>query len=223
MMISIIIPVLNESNCISDCLEPLQAFRHHGHEIILVDGGSNDATVQLSEHQIDKLVMSNPGRAIQMNSGALQASGDMLLFLHVDTLLPSNAETLLTNLKTESLWGRFNVRLSGAHWLLRVVEYCMNKRSRLTGVATGDQAIFVNKQLFEKVGGFPDIALMEDIAISKRLRKISFPVCLDESVVSSSRRWETYGIMSTIVKMWYLRLLYFCRVNPDRIAGMYGR
>ncbi len=197
--------------------------RGKGHEIILVDGGSTDGTSTLSELLVDHQLGASPGRAHQMNAGARRASGDILLFLHADTLLPSQAdEIIIAGLaNSHHCWGRFNVRLSGQNHLLRMVEKLMNSRSRLTGIATGDQAIFIRRNTFEALGGFPEIPLMEDIAFSKRLKTVSSPLCLPQQVISSSRRWEQQGIMQTIYLMWYLRLAYFLGADPGRLAARY--
>ena len=220
MKLSIIIPVYNESNQIKQCLDNLQSLRQQGHELIVVDGGSNDDTFSLAESLSDIAITSEKSRSIQMNAGAKKAKGDYLLFLHVDTMLPQNIAELFSNID-KGLWGRFDISLSGNNIMFRIIEKCMNSRSRLTGIATGDQVIFVDTTLFRKVGGFPDIALMEDIAISKILSKISKPICLKEKVVSSSRRWEKHGIFKTILKMWLFRLLYFFNYDPNRLARMY--
>jgi len=158
-----------------------------------------------------------------MNGGAKIARGDILLFLHTDTLLPKGADQLIIREmeKREKNWGRFDVRLSGGHLLLRIVEWLMNWRSRITGIATGDQAIFVQKKLFETVGGFPDIDLMEDIALSRLLKRYGSPLCLWQRVVTSSRRWQRNGILRTILLMWLLRLAYFYKTDPRRLAQLY--
>lgn len=220
--LSIVIPVLNEAERIVSALELLQCFRSLGHEIIVVDGGSQDTTCGLAQPLADALLVSMPGRATQMNCGASVAQNEYLLFLHADTLLPEGAQQLFPQvLASRPVWGRFNVRLSGGHPTFRVVETLMNWRSRLTGVATGDQAIFVRKDTFERYGPFPEIPLMEDVAFSKILRRVARPVCLHQRVLTSSRRWERAGIAKTIVLMWRLRLLYFFGVNPERLARLY--
>jgi len=220
--LSIVIPTLNESDQIELCLNKLQSLRNRGHEIIVVDGGSNDNTVSLASPLSDRIIQSEKSRSIQMNTGAAAASGHCILFLHVDTVLPEDVPGLFSRIKDiENVWGRFDIRLSGRARLFRIVEKCMNIRSRLTGIATGDQVIFVGKELFNKVNGFPEIALMEDIAISRLLINYSKPVCLSEKVVSSSRRWEKNGIMKTIIKMWILRLLYYFQYNTNKLAKHY--
>jgi len=225
MKISIVIPVLNEAVLVVQNLPALQPLRAAGHELILVDGGSDDATVSLSEPFVDQTIRSSKGRSRQMNNGAMAAKGDVLLFLHIDTLLPEGADRLIMNgMKREmGSWGRFDVRLSGGHLLFRAVNCLMNWRSRVTGIATGDQAIFVQKKLFRTVGGFPDIDLMEDIALSKRLKGYSLPCCLWQRVITSSRRWEKKGMVRTILLMWFLRGAYFFNVTPNRLAKFYDR
>jgi len=224
MMISIIIPALNEATLIVNHLSFLQPLRSAGHEVILVDGGSSDATIALSEPSVDRVIRSSRGRSRQMNAGAKAARGGILLFLHTDTLLPRGADQLIIHgiERGGKVWGRFDVRLSGSHLLFRLIELLMNLRSRLTGIATGDQAIFIRRDLFETVGGFPDIDLMEDIALSKLLKKHSPPLCLWQRVVPSSRRWEKKGILRTILLMWFVRLAYFFRTDPRRLAELYG-
>ncbi len=169
------------------------------------------------------MIVSPPGRAAQMNRGAAIAHGEILLFLHVDTRLPPNADRLITAALDGAghRWGRFDVRLSGHHPLLRIVEGLMNLRSRLSGISTGDQAIFVRRADFESVGGFPDIALMEDIALSRRLKRLARPCCLRQRLVTSSRRWEANGIVRTIALMWWLRLAYFLGADPARLRKRY--
>ena len=157
-----------------------------------------------------------------MNIGAQHAAGDYLLFLHGDTSLPDDLGELTTILDMEEYaWGRFDMRLSGQAWVFRMIESCMNLRSRISGVATGDQAIFVHRKLFEKVGAYPEIALMEDVAMSKKLRKVMPPICLRSCVMSSSRRWEQHGIIKMIVKMWLFRLLYFFGYDTQKLARHY--
>jgi rSAM/selenodomain-associated transferase 2 len=220
--ISIIVPSLNEAGCISACLDSLKLLREQGHEVIVVDGGSDDATVSLCENKVDHILSASRGRARQLNRGAAKASGDLLLFLHADTLLPANTDIILAKLmQFEEFWGRFEVRLSGSNYLFRVIEFFMNTRSRLSGIATGDQVIFVSKNLFEKAGGFPEIELMEDISFSAKLKKLHRPVCLKEKVISSSRRWEQQGIIKTVLSMWSLRLAYALGVSPERLAKSY--
>jgi rSAM/selenodomain-associated transferase 2 len=221
--LSIVIPTLNEAAVIVGTLEALRPLRAAGHEIIVVDAG-DDATAVLAAPLADRVVRSPRGRAVQMNRGAAAARSEVLLFLHVDTLLPDGAAALvLDGLKRSGRrWGRFDVRLSGRHPLLRLVERAMSIRSRLTGIATGDQAIFVERALFERVGGFPEIALMEDIALSKRLkREEGRPLCLNARVVTSSRRWERDGVLRTILLMWWLRLRYFLGTDPTDLARAY--
>jgi len=223
MALSIIIPVLNEAESIVATVELLQTFRQGGCQLIVVDGGSRDGTVQLAEPYVDKLLTSKAGRANQMNAGAEVAEGKVLLFLHADTLLPMDADRLIEQRLKESgcSWGRFDVSLSGQQPLLRVVEAMMNNRSRWSGIATGDQAIFVKKKLFDEVGGFPSIALMEDIALSRLLKAEGSPLCLKEKVVTSSRRWEEKGVVRTICLMWIFRLAYFLGVKPEQLVKIY--
>lgn len=219
-MISIIIPTFNEGNSIQACLIALQSLRNQS-EIIIVDGGSVDDTVELSRSLVDKVIVSAKGRAKQMNAGATQAKGEILVFLHADTFLPENALALIS--QENHGWGRFDIQLKGEAFMLGVIAIFMNWRSRLTGIATGDHVIFVSKPLFGRVGGYSDIALMEDIDLCMKLKKISSPSCLGVKVVSSGRRWEQFGVFKTILLMWSLRLRYFFGENPDVLSALYSR
>lgn len=223
MTFSIIIPTLNEAKVICACLAALQPLRTEC-ELIVADGGSTDDTLPLAAPLVDKLITSPKGRARQMNSGAEQATGDILVFLHADTHLPDNALALIRQaIDGGAQWGRFDIRLSGQHFMLKVIAFMMNRRSRLTGIATGDQVIFVTRQAFIAVGKYPDIALMEDIALSKALKKIGRPACLRAKVTSSGRRWEQHGVGKTILLMWWLRWRYFWGADPDILARLYYR
>ena len=222
MKVSIIIPVLNEAGHIADTLLPLLPCRDQGHEVIVVDGGSDDATVTLAEQHADSVLHSDAGRALQMNQGIGAAEGDVLLFLHADTRLPAGAiENIIAVVEDGHFWGRFNVRLTGKHVLFRVIESMMNLRSCITGVATGDQAIFVSRESIDIVGSYPSLPLMEDIEFSKRLRNLGWPACLRRPVLTSSRRWEDRGILRTMLLMWRLRLLYFLGVPAEKLASQY--
>lgn len=221
--LSIIIPALNEAAYIHSTLAALQPLRKSGHEIILIDGGSNDNTCELAAPWIDHLQQAPPCRAVQMNAGAVLATGDILLFLHADTYLPPGAGCSVIEAlrQPEKAWGRFNVQFTGHAWLLKLVATIMNLRSCLSGIATGDQAIFIKRGLFITLGGYPDIPLMEDIALCKYLRRHSRPVCLKQRLTTSSRRWEKNGILKTIVLMWRLRLAYFLGANPRDLVKYY--
>ncbi|HEU4884156.1 MAG TPA: TIGR04283 family arsenosugar biosynthesis glycosyltransferase [Longimicrobium sp.] len=221
--ISIIIPALNEAVGIADALRPLQPLRARGHEVMVVDGGSADATMEIARPLADRVLASPPGRARQQNAGAEAATGDVLLFLHADTLLPSDADRLVLDglMRSGRGWGRFDVRLSGRRAALRMVERMMNLRSRATGIATGDQAIFVRAEWFRRAGGFPQIPLMEDVALSTALRRLGRPLCLRGPVLTSSRRWEDRGVLRTILLMWRLRAEYALGADPARLAERY--
>jgi rSAM/selenodomain-associated transferase 2 len=221
--LSIIMPVLDEGEGIAQALDALAELRGLGVEIVVVDGGSSDATVQRARLRADHVLTAPRGRALQMNAGAAKASGDVLLFLHADTRLPPEAERLVLDGLARSThgWGRFDVTIDGRHPMLKLVAATMNLRSRITGIATGDQAIFVKRELFQSVGGFPAIPLMEDIALSKRLKRLGKPLCLRERAVTSGRRWETHGVFRTIFLMWRLRLAYFFGADPAALAGRY--
>ena len=219
---TIVIPTLNEDAEIQDCLMQLQGLRGEGFEVIVVDGGSVDKTQQLTEGLCDKFISNPRGRAAQMNAGARQAKGEIIFFLHVDTQLPEKFLDLIASIEADTLcWGRFDVRLSSKRWPFRIIETMMNLRSRLTGIATGDQVIFVSQKLFREVDGFPEIALMEDIAMSRRLKSICSPLCLRQKVLTSSRRWEKHGIISSILRMWCLRFSYYIGVDPIKLARQY--
>src|SRR5882672_8891041 len=199
-MISIIVPVLDGACAIGPTLAALQALRGQGAEVIVVDGGSRDATAALAAPLADRVIAAPRGRAAQMNAGAREARGDVLLFLHADTLLPAEAAARLTSEldRAGRAWGRFDVAIAGRGALLALVGWFMNARSRLTGIATGDQAIFVRASAFAAAGGFPEIALMEDVALSKALKRQSPPLCLRDRVLTSARRWERHGTLHTI-------------------------
>jgi rSAM/selenodomain-associated transferase 2 len=221
--ISVIVPVLNEAAGLAAMLQSLREMRSRGHEVIVVDGGSSDDTPALARDGSDRLISAARGRAGQMNAGAAAARGGILLFLHADTRLPGNADALVLGGLAASGrdWGRFDVRIEGRSPLLRVVAYCMNLRSRLTGIATGDQAIFVRREAFERAGGYPPIELMEDIALCTALKRGSAPVCLVDTVLTSGRRWEERGVLRTVLLMGWLRLQFFFGAAPARLARSY--
>lgn len=221
--ISIIIPALNEARALRQNLPKLQTYRDRGHEIILVDGGSHDQSLAVARPMVDRFIQTVKGRAHQMNEGAEVANNEVLLFLHADTGLPDLADELILKAldSTQHGWGRFNVKFSNEKFIFKVISVAMNIRSAMSGIATGDQAIFVNKLLFEDVGLFDRIPLMEDVALSKKLLKYSRPSCLQETVRTSSRRWEKNGIYRTIFLMWRLRLAYFLGARPEKLADQY--
>jgi rSAM/selenodomain-associated transferase 2 len=216
-------PVLNEAGGIDHALRALAPYRARGVEVIVVDGGSTDATPEIARGLADRVLASPRGRANQMNAGAGIARGNVLMFLHADTQLPENADRLALDGLTRSgrVWGRFDVRIAGGG-LLKVIALMMNLRSRTTGIATGDQAMFVTRETFASVGGFPAIALMEDIALSARLKRVSWPLCLRARVTTSARRWRQHGMLRTVLLMWRLRLSYFLGADPQRLARDYG-
>ncbi len=221
MKLSVVIPTYNEADNIESTLQPLQAWRAYGHEVIIADGGSTDATISFAQPLADIVLSAPKGRARQMNHGAQHCNGDALLFLHADTQLPNNALQAIERALAHSLWGRFNVRLSGTHPMLWVIGFMMNQRSRLTGIATGDQAIFISRQTFDSINGYADIPLMEDIDISQRLKKIGRPACLQQTLITSSRRWERHGILKTVLLMWRLRLAYFLGTPAEQLVKRY--
>jgi rSAM/selenodomain-associated transferase 2 len=219
--LSIIVPAWNEAQGIAATLQALAPLRARGHEVIVVDGGSGDRTPQIATQLADRVLETPRGRARQMNAGASVALGDAFLFLHADTRLPPHADRRIEQALALRSWGRFDVRIEGGA-LLAIVAFCMNWRSRLSGIATGDQAIFVRRQAFESIGGFPDLPLMEDVEASARLKRISPPACLRERAVTSGRRWRRHGVLRTVWLMWRLRLAYFLGARPDELARKYA-
>ncbi|MFN0313590.1 MAG: TIGR04283 family arsenosugar biosynthesis glycosyltransferase [Burkholderiales bacterium] len=223
MKLSILIPALNEEANLAVLLPLLQPARKAGHQIVVSDGGSTDRTMEFAIPFADVVVSAPRGRALQMNAAARQATGDVLLFLHADTRLPAGfAQAICDAIRvTGQSWGRFDVQLESERTLLKVVQGMMNLRSRWTGIATGDQALFVTRELFQSAGEFPEIALMEDIALSKILKRHGPPLCLRSKVVTSARRWEQRGVCRTILSMWSLRLAYWSGADPAKLAALY--
>lgn len=220
--LSVIIPVWMEAGSVTDTLRGLQPIRARGHEVIVVDAGSTDGTADLARPFCDRVVNSEKGRAVQMNAGAAVARGDLLLFLHADTRLPDSAlEHLAGFARSRSAWGRFDVRLSGQRPVFRMVAWFMNQRSRLTGICTGDQAMFVRRGVFEALAGFHPMPLMEDVEFSRRLCLVSRPFCIREPVVTDSRQWEKQGAWRTIFLMWRLRWRYWRGESPESLAQIY--
>jgi rSAM/selenodomain-associated transferase 2 len=221
--IGFVIPVLNEQDRIAGLLRYL---REHfpDSELTVVDGGSDDRTVAAALPLCTRLLIGEPGRALQMNLGARAATTDYLFFLHADSLPGVSAPQLQACLSSEPLWGFCRVRLGSPRRVFRVIEWFMNQRSRLTAVATGDQMLFLQRAVFERSGGFDPIPLMEDVAYSKRLRRLARPLVIAEPVLSSSRRWEQRGVLRTILSMWCLRLAYSAGVSPGWLwSRYYGR
>jgi rSAM/selenodomain-associated transferase 2 len=219
--LTIVLPVLNEAAIIAAALAALAPLRARGAEIIVADGGSHDGTAQLAGPFADRVITVPRGRGAPMNAGAALGTGDALLFLHADTALPEDADRLIDAALARGAWGRFDLRIAGRHPLLIVIARMINWRSRLTGIATGDQAIFVSREAFEAVGGFPDLPLMEDIATSRRLKRLCRPFCIATPAVTSGRRWEQNGVIRTILLMWRLRLSYYLGVEPALLAELY--
>jgi len=221
--ISVIIPALNEAEEITKTLEALQGMRRRGHEVIIVDGGSHDGTVPACRPLADKLIASPRGRARQMQAGADAAEGSVLWFLHADTLIGDNPDENILGSVSPGChqWGRFDVQFQSGRFLLKLVAIMMNLRSRFTGIATGDQGIFITHALFDRIGGYPDLPLMEDIALSRLLRQHSKPARPRQKIFPSARRWERNGILRTILLMWILRLGHFMGVPPGFLARFY--
>lgn len=219
----IVVPVLDEAASLRARLKALDAFRRRGARVVVVDGGSGDDTLAIAREHADLALLAPRGRASQMNAGAAACPADMLLFLHADTVLPDNADALVRRATLGSFaWGRFDVRIDSPRAALRMVSAMMNLRSRWTGIATGDQALFVRHDLFRQIGGFPDLPLMEDIAMSRALKRHGPPACLKDRVTTSARRWERHGVWRTIVLMWHLRAAYFLGADPRQLAIRYG-
>ena len=219
----IVMPVFNEGRTLAVRLKALAPLRARGVEVLVVDGGSTDDTWAIASALADQVLLAPRGRASQMNAGAKDATADALLFLHADTQLPDGADLLIAHaLRAGHHWGRFDVRIDGSHAALHMVARLMNLRSRLTGIATGDQGIFVRRSVFESLGGFADLPLMEDVELSARLRRHSAPACIQTPVTTSGRRWEQHGLWRTIVLMWWLRAACFFGASTAALARWYG-
>jgi len=220
--VSIVIPVLDEVAALPLCLGALQSMRERGCELIVVDGGSRDGTPEVARSRVDLLVEAPRGRARQMNAGAQRAGGEVIWFMHADSLAPADGDVEIQQAITDGYaWGRFDVKLSGRHPGLRIIAGMMNWRSRFTGIATGDQGLFVRADLFSSVGGYPDIDLMEDIALSKTLKRHESPVSLRSRIAVSSRRWERDGVLRTVLTMWRLRAGYWMGESPETLSRIY--
>ncbi|MCX4186522.1 TIGR04283 family arsenosugar biosynthesis glycosyltransferase [Methylophaga sp. OBS4] len=220
--LAIIVPMLNEAGTLPELLAHLQRFHDRGMEIVLVDGGSDDATRDIASQSPFTVITSTRGRALQMNTGAQASDAGVLLFLHADTRLPDTADIAIGRaLAAGRQWGRFNVKIEARHPVLKIVAMMMNLRSRLSGIVTGDQALFMTREVFNKVGGFPRQPLMEDIEISKRLKGLGLPACLWDQVTTSGRRWQKFGVWRTIWLMWQLRFDYWRGVPASKLAGRY--
>jgi rSAM/selenodomain-associated transferase 2 len=226
MRLAIIVPVLNEATTIGDALARLQPMRRRGVRVVVADGGSTDDSVARAADLADRVISVPRGRAAQMNAGARAPEAqdaDVLLFLHADTVLPDDADRIVLRTLANSarVWGRFDIAIEGRSTWLPVVAASMNLRSRLTGIATGDQAIFVERSTFVALEGFPEIALMEDVEFCARAKRISLPVALRARVRTSGRRWDHHGAWHTILLMWRLRWAYFFGADPEDLARRY--
>ena len=219
----VVLPVLDEAPTLAERLRALQGLRSRGARVVVVDGGSQDETLAIAREHADLALLAPRGRASQMNAGAAACPADVLLFLHADTVLPDSADVLVRRATLGPFaWGRFDVRIASPRLLLKLVGALMNLRSRWSGIATGDQAIFVRHDLFQRIGGFPDLPLMEDIAICRLLRQHGRPACLRERVTTSARRWERHGVWRTIFLMWRLRAAFYFGADPRDLAIQYG-
>jgi rSAM/selenodomain-associated transferase 2 len=221
MKLSVIIPTLNEVRVIQKTLQ--QVLLTGADEVVVVDGGSQDATREMAKHLGCRIIQSPRGRALQMNAGAKAAQGDVLLFLHADTLPPVVAKEIIQEALSDPqiVGGRFDIRIDRPGWLYRLVASLINLRSRLTRIATGDQAIFVRRNVFERIGGFSEIPIMEDVEFSRRLKRAGGIACLHARVTTSARRWANHGPLKTILLMWKLRFLYYVGVSPDSLKRYY--
>jgi rSAM/selenodomain-associated transferase 2 len=216
--LSIVIPVLNEGAQLTSCLQCLQGLRQAEAELIVVDGGSMDDSVERATAQADLVISSPRGRSLQMNAGAAKARGDYLLFLHSDTRLPVGFSS---HWLSDNVWGFFPVKLSGDGWAFWVIERAMSCRARISGIGTGDQTLFLRRNIFDQIGGFAAIPLMEDVEICRRLKTLCPPRVLSSPVETSARRWRQRGIVNTVLQMWWLRLAFFLGVSPARLARWY--
>lgn len=219
----VVVPVFNEGKTLGPRLKALRPLRDRGAELVVVDGGSTDETWAVAAANADRVLLAPRGRGAQMNAGAMGSSAEVLLFLHADTALPPMADRLIQQaLDQGRRWGRFDLRIDGSHPLLRPTEHLINLRTRLTGIATGDQAIFIQRETFERLGGFADLPLMEDIELSGRLKRVGRPARIATPVVTSGRRWITHGVLRTILLMWGLRARYFFGADTKELADRYG-
>jgi rSAM/selenodomain-associated transferase 2 len=221
MAISVVVPMLNEERTIAATLLALTQLKPH--ELILVDGGSSDGTPTICRQFNVEVLTAPRGRAAQMNYGARRATGNVLLFLHADTRLPPTAFDDIRDALGDPRFvgGRFDIQLDGDHWMLRVIGAMISLRSRLSKVGTGDQGIFVRREVFQRMGGFPEIPLMEDIALCRALKRLGEVACLRSKVITSARRWESDGVWRTIFRMWMLKSLYLMGVSPVRLKKFY--
>ncbi|MGM8884573.1 TIGR04283 family arsenosugar biosynthesis glycosyltransferase [Psychrobacter sp. 1U2] len=231
--VAIIIPILNEADNLPHLFASISALNPSPQQVVLVDGGSKDNSIIVAKDilkalkadnksSIDwQIIESKAGRAVQMNAGAALATSDILLFLHADTKLPTQAISEVITAIKNSKWGRFDVKLNSRQPTLWLVSQMINLRSRFTSIATGDQAIFITRKLFEQVGGYPKQALMEDIELCKRLKGMTKPACLKTKVITSARRWQQHGTWRTIILMWQLRFDYWRGVSADNIKQRY--
>ncbi len=223
-LLSVVIPVRNEAQALPFLLDDLLALGAAGAELIVVDGGSTDGTCEVAHGRVDQLLKTGLGRAVQMNAGAATARGTYLWFLHADTRVSAEAiSRLQQTLEQRPLWGRFDVRLFPAGPALRLIGWMINLRSRLTGIASGDQGIFVDRACFDALGGYAHIPLMEDLQLCRRLKAQARPHCLRPPLITSSRRWLQHGVWRTVLLMWCLRLAYYAGANPEKLARQYRR
>lgn len=221
--LSFIIPALNEAYYLTRQRKFLRLLIDSGHEVMIIDGGSKDNSIKIAESLGCRTYTTKPSRGYQLHFGALKSTNNIIVFLHADTCLPSDATGLIIKslAQTNSKWGYFNIGFTNRNLIFKVIAWFMNKRTRFTGIVTGDHTLFVERNIYLDSGGFSDIPIMEDIDISKRLNYFSSPTCIASNAITSSRKWETHGIISTILKMWLLRILFFFGISPHKISKMY--
>ena len=221
-MISIIIPAKNEAKNICKNLNHLQELRNRNIcEIILVDGGSTDNTIKVANNLVDHVLKTRPGRAIQQNIGASIARGNIFLFLHADTYITAKQLLFIKNIKKDKIWGFFKIKFNNNKVKYKILSFFINLRSKIYSYGTGDQTIYIEKNIFNKIRGFPNLMIMEDIEICSILKKVSSPLIIDSHVITSSRRWDEYGFIRTILKMRILRFLYHIGVKNHILKRFY--
>ena len=223
MQISVIIPVLNEAESIQKCLE--QFYQEDVIDVVVVDGGSTDGTPdKVVSAGVGRCVSSpKPGRASQMNFGAEKAVGDVFLFLHADTFLPPNGLALIREVmaKQHVVGGRFELGLAEKRLGFRLIAYLSTLRSKFLGITYGDQGIFVRRDVFGAVGGYPALELFEDSEFCNVVKKCGQFVLLPAQVCSSTRRWQKWGVVRTVIWMWVLRVLFVCGISDKTLSQWY--
>jgi rSAM/selenodomain-associated transferase 2 len=223
LKLSVIVPMLNEAGAIGATLAAIRVGAPDA-EIVVVDGGSADGSVEIARPRCEVVIIGERGRAQQMNAGAARSSGEAMVFVHADTIVPESfARDIETALADPSVvGGRFDIRLDDDHPLCVLIGALISLRSRISRTATGDQAIFVRRTTFDALGGFPDLPICEDLDFARRLKRAGRVACLRTKVITSARRWRRGGILRTSIRMWTIRLLYLAGVSPSRLSRMYS-